>query len=122
MSPKKRICRKCPGLCCRYVTIKISPPRRRCDRDEHRWLLMHDDIELRIEDRKWYMQVRTDCGNLTRKNQCRIYADRPDVCEDYHADGCDFNGDDHAIRFATVKEYDRYLEKRGMPWRHRARD
>jgi len=113
-------CVKCGARCCRYVTVKISPPRLRADRDEHRWLLMHENIEIRIEGRQWYLIVYTRCRNLTRTNRCRIYANRPDVCRDYDLDGCEHHGEEaDTVVFRSVEAYDRYLEKRGLPWKPR---
>ena len=111
-------CAACDALCCRYIMVKVDPPRRRCDRDEHRWFLMHRGVELRIDRRRWYMLIRVPCRNLRRDGRCRIYADRPDVCREHDPRECEFHGDESgSIIFRTVEEYDRYLERRGMPWR-----
>jgi len=115
---KSNPCVECGALCCRYLTVKINPPRHRADRDEHRWFLMHEGIEIRIEARQWYMIVYTPCRNLTEENLCRIYDERPDLCRDYEADACDLHGEDaDTVVFRNVQQYDRYLEKRGMPWK-----
>jgi Fe-S-cluster containining protein len=115
--------RECGGMCCRYVCVKASPPTTRADRDEHRWLLMHENIELRFERRKWYMLVHTRCKNLGKDNLCQIYPDRPDLCEDYDDDVCEGIGepDEDTIVFRTVEEYDAFMAARGKPWRPRRR-
>lgn len=118
-------CRKeCGGACCRYICVKIDPPVRRVDRDEHRWLLMHEGVEIRIERRKWYLLVHTPCRNLRADNTCAVYMDRPDVCEDYDEDVCEgmAEPDERTVVFRTVAEYDAYLSRRGMPWRPRKRN
>lgn len=117
MSSKESTCANCSGKCCKYVMVKIAPPRLRCDRDEHRWLLMHEGIELWVESRQWYMLVHTRCTNLTRDNKCGIYAHRPDVCREHDEEACEFDGVDPDTRiFRTADEYDEYLESRGLRW------
>ena len=120
------ICRdKCRAECCKYFMVKIDPPRTRADRDEHRWFLMHEGVELRIEGRKWYMLVHSRCKNLTPNSFCRIYGERPDLCEDYDEESCDsaFRGGpaEGTVCFRTVDEYDDYMARRGKPWRPRRR-
>lgn len=116
---------QCGSECCKYFMVKIDPPRTRADRDEHRWFLMHEGIELHIEGRQWYMQVHSRCRNLTRDNTCRIYEHRPDLCEDYEEKTCDSalrgGPDNGTVIFRTVKEYDDYMARRGKPWRPRKR-
>lgn len=113
---------KCGGQCCRYLMVKISPPKTRTDRDEHRWLLMHEGVQIRIESRLWYMLVHTPCKNLRENNLCAIYAERPDLCEEYS--DCDglYGPNKETIVFETVEQYDKFMAKRKKPWHPRKRE
>ena len=122
MLTKEFCCQVCEADCCRYVMLKINPPRLREDRDEHRWLLMHEDVELRIESRMWYAHFHVRCRHLSSKNLCLIYQDRPDLCEDYTENDCDYGGPaPDTVVFKTVEEYDEYMAKHGKRWISRKR-
>ena len=102
-------CARCGGKCCRYITIQIDRPTRKVDVDEIRWFLAHHNVEVFIEDRKWYVQAYNRCKHLTEDNRCAIYEDRFQVCREHGVDECEeSDGQVEATIFRTTEEFDAY--------------
>lgn len=105
----------CGATCCRYVTIAIeSPAKNEVNRDEARWFLLHDNIHLLREGKKWYVQVDAPCTQIADGWRCGIYSDRPQVCREYEADGCDHHGEPHdgQLLISTPEEWEEFLAER----------
>ena len=113
------ICKKCAGLCCRYLALPIETPTEKDDYDDIRWYLAHEGISIFVEDSDWYIQIANRCKHLTRDNLCEIYDERPKICRGYADDNCDFHSGDYGyeLHFGSLEEFDEYLAKNGKPRR-----
>ena len=110
--PKKSLCDKCTGLCCRYFALPIETPENREDYDDIRWYLCHEGVTVFVEDGDWYVNVKNKCRNLNEKNRCAIYTRRPKLCRDYSEEGCDFTeGEyDYTLHFTDDKQMEEYIK------------
>lgn len=117
------ICKKCAGLCCRYLALPLDTPEGKDDYDDIRWYLAHEGISIFVEENDWYIQVANRCKHLTRDNLCEIYDQRPRICRGYEDDNCDFHSGDYGyeMQFSSLEEFDEYLAKEGKAIRRRAR-
>lgn len=108
------LCEHCTAACCRYVAVPLDPPRSARDYDDIRWYLMHEGIQVFVEDGGWYIQFTTRCRNLAADNRCSIYATRPDICRDYEPGNCDYVGGaygyDHL--FIHPRQIEEFYERR----------
>lgn len=113
LSQQTAICsQQCKARCCKYIIVKIPAPRTKADHEEIRWWVAHQGISVHIAQRKWYLQIFTQCGYLTPNHLCGAYENRPEVCRDYDPSNCEFTGElDIEREFHTMEEYDRYLEE-----------
>ena len=105
----------CGARCCRYVTILIeNPAKNKVNRDEARWFLLHDNIHLLKEGAEWYVQVDTACREIAGGHLCGIYEDRPTVCREYEADGCDHFGEpnEKQLLISTPEQWEEFLAER----------
>lgn len=115
-------CIACGAKCCRHVATEIDKPTCKHDYDNIRWYLMHENVNVFVDnDGKWTLEFLARCQNLLDNNTCIKYTDRPTICRDYpdSGDTCEFGGDDtpYKLFFTTVKEYEQYLDNRGIDWR-----
>ena len=115
-------CIACGAKCCRHVATEIDTPTCKHDYDNIRWYLMHENVNVFVDnDGKWTLEFLARCQNLLDNNTCIKYTDRPTICRDYpdSGDTCEFGGDDtpYKLFFTTVKEYEQYLDNRGIDWR-----
>jgi len=102
----------CQARCCRYITVQIRAPKRKCDLDELSWFLAHEQITVYVESRRWHLEVRTRCKYLTADNLCAIYETRPEVCRDYHTETCEFPArPKHALEFDQMEDFDAWRAK-----------
>lgn len=109
------ICKKCAGLCCRYLALPIETPESKDDHDDVRWYLAHEGISIFVEKGDWYIQIANRCKHLTRDNLCEIYESRPRICRGYEDDNCDYHSGDYGyeLHFGSLEEFDEYLAKNG---------
>lgn len=84
------LCEHCTAACCRYLALPLDVPTTSRDYDDMRWYIMHKGISIFVEEGDWYIQIETACKNLGADNMCTIYETRPEICEEYKADGCDY--------------------------------
>jgi Fe-S-cluster containining protein len=106
-------CMTCKGRCCSYVTVEIDKPTDKVDRDEIRWFLAHENIQVFLEDGDWYVQFYTRCKHLTAEGMCGIYEDRFDVCREHGTDECEMSdGPTDAVIFTETEEFDRWWAER----------
>ena len=105
----------CQSICCRYVTTKIDAPRTKMDFDELYWFLCHENVEVFIESRKWYVQFDTPCRNLDRRSLCRDYLTRPHVCREHKEEECEYWGEeDRKVMMRSPDDLKRYMKRRGV--------
>lgn len=117
-------CKTCGARCCRHVALQIDTPTCKRDYDNIRWFLVHERVSVFVdEENDWLVEFTTPCGKLTPENTCSDYATRPDVCRSYPgADDCEYDSaeEPHKIRFTTAREFEEYLERKGIDWRFKA--
>lgn len=108
----KPTCDGCIAHCCRYVSVEIESPRAAWQRDQVRWLLLHENVAVFVgNDRHWYVEFRTKCKELGDDHRCGIYETRPDLCRAYEVNTCPrwASGLGHIARFESEREYAAYL-------------
>ncbi len=89
------LCEHCTAECCHYVALPLDQPETRRDFDDIRWYLMHQGVNVFVEDGDWYLQFRAVCHNLRPDFKCGIYETRPQICRVYKAKECDYMGGDY---------------------------
>jgi Fe-S-cluster containining protein len=105
----------CRAICCRYVTTKIDAPRTKMDFDELYWFLCHENVEVFIEARKWYVQFDTPCRNLDETSRCLNYRIRPHVCREHSEEECEYWGEeDRKVQMRSPEDLKRYMKRRGV--------
>lgn len=116
------LCEHCPGACCRYLALPLDQPTTTRDYDDIRWYLMHEDVTVFVEEGDWYIQYQTRCRNLGADNLCTIYETRPEICEEYKPNGCDYSGGTYGYDhlFTHPKQIEAYYhhktgKKLGLP-------
>jgi Fe-S-cluster containining protein len=115
-------CDKCGGKCCEYVAIEIDRPRTKKDYDHIRWYLVHKKVHVFVDhDRKWYVEFRSPCERLQKDKRCSFYNDRPKICRDHgNMDGeCEYFDSPYTHYFKTVKQFERFLKKKGIDWKYK---
>jgi Fe-S-cluster containining protein len=102
-------------MCCRYVATKIDAPRTKIDWDEIYWFLCHDNVEVFIESRKWYVLFDTPCRNLDAKSRCVVYPRRPYVCGEHEEENCEYWGEEEGkVTMRTPEDLKAYMKRRGV--------
>jgi len=106
-------CKKCSGLCCRYLALPIETPEKKPDYDDIRWYLAHEGISVFVEEGDWYINITNRCQFLDRKNRCTIYEHRPRICRGYKMDNCDYQdgGYEYEHHFTSLEAFEEYLAK-----------
>jgi hypothetical protein len=85
------------------------------DFDELYWFLCHENIEVFIESRKWYVQFDTPCRNLDGRSLCRDYPIRPHVCREHEEKECEYWGEeDRKVKMRSPDDLKRYMKRRGL--------
>ncbi len=115
-------CIKCKAKCCRYVALDIDKPTCKRDYDNIRWYLMHDNIQVFIDDEgTWTLEFITNCQNLLPDYRCSNYAKRPKICRDYpnQESSCEYLGSGLHYKklFKKPQDFERYLTQRGIDWK-----
>ncbi|MFA5173684.1 MAG: YkgJ family cysteine cluster protein [Candidatus Pacearchaeota archaeon] len=109
-------CEGCNGKCCRYVATEIDPPKDKESYEEIIWFLLHENIEVFIENKEWYIQFTTPCKKLDKKWRCSIYEKRPQICRDLKIDECEHHGESIAedVVFKKPEDFIEYMKKKGI--------
>jgi Fe-S-cluster containining protein len=84
------LCDHCTGKCCRYFSLPIDEPTTWDDYDTIRWYLAHGRTMVYVEKGQWFLLVMTRCQYLTADDRCRIYLNRPKICQDYTTANCEY--------------------------------
>ena len=79
-------CPLCPAICCNYIAVEIDKPTSKTQFEQLRWYLMHEKINVFVDEGEWFLQVWSRCDNLNRDNTCAIYETRPEICREYGTD------------------------------------
>jgi uncharacterized protein len=101
LKPGECLCDYCVAKCCRYFALPIDKPDTRAEYDTVRWFLLHEHTSIFIEEGDWYLIVHTRCRHLQPNNLCGIYETRPEICQEYSTDNCEYEDD---------WTYDQYFE------------
>lgn len=115
-------CSICTGLCCRYFAVAIQTPEAYEDYDELWWALMHQPVEIYVEnaglaDEEWTLRVHLKCEHLATENRCTFYAHRPNVCREYSTEECemsDIEDEPVSFWFENADQFRRHCEKIGV--------
>jgi Fe-S-cluster containining protein len=76
-------CHDCTARCCKYFALEIDAPKNPQDHDFIRWYLMHEHVVVWVQEKEWFLEIRTPCKHLRADNSCGIYHTRPQICRDY---------------------------------------
>lgn len=121
LQPGESPCDYCTGKCCRYFSLEIETPTTWDDYDTIRWYLAHGRTMVYVDEGKWYLLVFSDCQYLLPDNRCGIYHDRPQICQDYSTDECEYDSEWAFDRtFETPEQIWEYAEAL-LPARRRPR-
>lgn len=116
-------CMQCGGSCCKYVAIEIGKPTTKTEYDHIRWYLLHKDVNVFVDhDKKWFVEFRSPCENLTKQYRCTDYFKRPEICRDHgtsHGE-CEFYDTPYHLYFKSSYEFEKYLEKKGIDWQFKS--
>ncbi len=107
----KRLCRKCPALCCHELVLVMEKPRTRSDIDYYKWHLQYDTVRLAVSDYRWYTVIAGRCIYLDDGNLCTIYARRPEKCRRHNPTDCEKFGTWYDVMLSTPEELEAYLQK-----------
>lgn len=113
-------CVECGGRCCEYVAVEVDRPSTKKDFDNIRWWLLHENVNVFVDhDKKWYIEFRTPCEIQTADKKCHLYHDRPQICRGHgnEEEECEYFDSPYLTYFSTVKEFEKYLDKKGKDWR-----
>ena len=107
------LCDQCSALCCRYFVLEIDTPETRRQYDDIRWYLVHQNVFVFIEKKKWYLGVYSRCKHLEADNRCGIYHTRPKICREYSTDNCDYHGGEYdwTVLFSSAEQLEAYAEE-----------
>jgi len=107
------LCDQCSALCCRYFVLEIDTPETRRQYDDIRWYLVHQNVFVFIEKRKWYLGVYSRCKHLQEDNRCGIYKTRPRICREYSTDNCDYHGGEYdwQVLFSSAEQLAQYADE-----------
>lgn len=113
MTAVDALCRRCRGLCCRYLAMPLDDPDTPGDFDDIRWYLAHEKVEVFVEEGDWYIQFNTRCKRLDSKNRCTMYERRPRICRGYKTQDCEMTGDDYQYDhyFKTAEQLEEFARK-----------
>ncbi|MBN2211191.1 MAG: YkgJ family cysteine cluster protein [Sedimentisphaerales bacterium] len=118
----KDLCKKCTGLCCRYLALPIETPTTKGEYDDIRWYLAHKGISIFVEDGDWYIKIANRCKYLNSNHRCKIYEKRPRICRGYKHEGCDIQPGayDYELHFTSMEQMEEYMSRK--PWKKRKKD
>jgi Fe-S-cluster containining protein len=95
--------------------LEIDKPEDKDDYNYLFWYLHHKNIGIYIGwDNKWYLEFLTKCKKLNYQGNCKIYENRPKICQDYNQKDCTKYNSEPAekIYFKTVEDLENYLQKK----------
>jgi len=117
-----RICEDCGSACCTYVAMEIDKPTCKRDYDYIRWYLLHEGVHVFVDHEDcWFVEFKTPCARLGVDGRCTDYEDRPKICREHGQDGqpCEYFESPHKIDFGSAREFEAFLNSRGVDWRWR---
>lgn len=121
----KAPCEECGGKCCGYVAIEIDKPKGKKDYDIIRWYLAHQNVNVFIDhDKNWHVEFRTPCEFQSSEKKCMIYTKRPAICREHGTSegDCEFFDSPYIEYFSSCKEFEAYLDRKGVDWKAKYRN
>jgi uncharacterized protein len=108
--PMGSLCDRCSALCCRYFALQIDEPETASQFDDVRWYLVHENVVVFVEKKKWYLGFMSRCKHLMQDNRCAIYERRPRICRSYSTDNCEYHGGDYGYEklFTSAEQLEKY--------------
>jgi Fe-S-cluster containining protein len=93
--------------------LEIDAPETRQQYDDIRWYLVHQNVFVFIEKKKWYLGIYSRCKHLQEDNRCGIYETRPRICRQYSTDNCDYHGGEYdwEVLFSSAEQLWEYAEE-----------
>jgi Fe-S-cluster containining protein len=107
----ENLCDHCTAKCCRYFALPIDTPEDWRDFEYIRWYLLHSRATVFIDEGDWYLMVHTTCKHLQDDHRCGIYQTRPQICQEYSTDNCEYEDDwTYERYFETPEQVYEYAE------------
>ncbi len=106
----KTKCGGCTALCCHYFALEIDAPEEPDDFENMRWYIIHEDVQIFVDDDVWYLQIFRKCQWLDG-NKCGNYENRPQICRDYSDELCDLDGPESDLTFRNIEELETYRDE-----------
>jgi Fe-S-cluster containining protein len=93
--------------------LEIDAPQTRQQYDDIRWYLVHQNVFVFIEKKKWYLGIYSRCKHLQADNRCGIYETRPRICRQYSTENCDYHGGEYdwEVLFSSAEQLWEYAEE-----------
>lgn len=73
--------------------MPIESPTAWDDFDAIRWYLAHGQTRIYVDKGSWFLLVLTKCQYLLPDNRCKIYFNRPKICQEYSTDECEYDSE-----------------------------
>lgn len=102
-------CYGCPSYCCHDLAMIITRPADRDEKDELKWQLQYDTVNICIRNHRWYILIKGRCIYLDKNNRCKIYDKRPDRCRRHNFPNCERTGKWYDTLISTPEELEAYL-------------
>lgn len=103
-------CGGCTALCCSYFALEIDEPDEPDDFENLRWYIIHEDVQIFVDDDVWYLQIMRKCTWLNG-NACGNYENRPTICREYSDELCDKDGPESDLLFRNIDELETYRDE-----------
>ncbi|MBT3405254.1 hypothetical protein HN832_04730 [archaeon] len=102
-------CEGCDAKCCKHVAVEIDEPEEKEDFENIKWYVCHKNVNVFVEESKWYVEFLTPCEHLMENNKCHIYSQRPKICCEYSEEDCVFEGYKDELIFKTIEDVEKYV-------------
>ncbi len=102
--------------------MEIGKPTTKTDFDNIRWYLTHKNVSIFVDhDRKWHIEFRTPCENLTKNKKCLMYEYRPRICRKHgnKEKECEYFDSPYLLYISSTIDFEKYLQSKGIEWRFR---
>jgi len=108
-------CGGCTALCCSYFALEIDAPEEPADFENLRWYIIHQGVNIFVDDGVWFLQIFRKCTWL-EGNRCGRYDDRPQICREYSDELCDRDGAESDLTFRSIEELEAYRDEWVARW------
>ncbi len=102
-------CGGCTALCCNYFALEIDGPDEPEDFENMRWYILHQGVQIFVDDDVWYLNIERRCTWLVG-NQCGNYEKRPTICREYTDVGCEKDEPESDLLFRNIEELEAYRD------------